>query len=354
MTGAAGFIGWHVVRELLRTGRRVRALVRAANDVGELRSLGVEIFVGDVRNFDSLLEPARNVDAVVHLAGVMQAPSEEAHRQTHVDGTMNLLDAIDRGGGSLRRLIFASSLAATGASRRGESVSEDAVPVPVGAYGRTKLEAEAAVLERQGRHPVTIFRPPLVYGPRDRTLLPYFQAIRAGVVFLPGGGEQPVSIIHGADLAAAIVRALDHEHPSGSIFHVLDGPARRFRDLAEAVRLAQGTPAVTVSLSRDTLGAARWLGRRFLRWFPGMPAWMHPDSIELLAATGWSCSDARIRQTLDWAPRIPLVEGLAGTVDWYRDAGWLLRPWGGPLNRRELRPSKAPPESNRMGKGGSA
>ncbi|MBI4914688.1 MAG: NAD-dependent epimerase/dehydratase family protein [Acidobacteria bacterium] len=354
VTGASGFIGWHVVRELLRVGRTVRVLARPTADVRHLRERNVEIFVGDVRNCDSLQEPVKDIDAVIHLAGVMQAASEEDHRRTHVDGTMNLLDAMERHARSVRRLVYVSSLAVTGAAPRGQSLGEDATPVPVGAYGRTKLEAEAAVLERADRFPVTIFRPPLVYGPRDRSLLPYFQAIRAGLVILPGGGDQPISIVHAVDLAAAIVRATERDHASGAVFHVTDGPARRLRDLAEAVRLAQGTPAITFSVSRDTLGAAQRLGRLCLRWLPGMPAWLHPDSLDLLLATGWNCSDARVRRDLDWAPRVPLVEGLAGTVDWYRDAGWLLRPWGGPLNRRELRPSKAPPDSSRMGKGGSS
>jgi dihydroflavonol-4-reductase len=344
VTGASGFIGWHVVRALARAGRPVRVLVRPASDVGHLRDLGVEIFVGDVLQLDSLLEPSRGVSAVVHLAGVLQAGSEEAHRRVHVDGTMNLLDALARQGGALRRFVFVSSLAAAGPTRAREPLDETAVPRPVGAYGRTKLEAEAAVLERKDRLPITIFRPPLVYGPRDRSLLPYFRAVRAGLMVLPGGGEQLMSLIHAADLAAAIVRAIDRDHPSGLIFNVADGPARRLRDLAEAIRLAQGTPAFPLTVSRSTLGTTRKLGRFLLRWFPAMPGWIHPDSMDLLLAPGWNCADALLRRTLDWSPAVTLVEGLAGTVQWYRDAGWLLRPWGGPLNRRELRPSKAPPE----------
>jgi dihydroflavonol-4-reductase len=326
----------------LRVGHPVRVLVRPASDVRHLRDLGVEIFVGDVMRLDSLLEPVRGVAAVVHLAGVLQAASEEGHRRVHVDGTMNLLDALSRHGRSVRRFVYVSSLAATGPARGREPVDERVAPHPIGAYGRTKLEAEAAVLERKERCPVTIFRPPLVYGPRDRSLLPYFQAVRAGLMVLPGGGEQLLSVIHGADLASAIVRAIERDHPSGVVFHVADGPARRLRDLAEAIRLAQGTPAVPVTVSRRTLGTTQRVGRFFLRWFPTMPAWIHPDSMELLLAPGWNCSDVVFRKTLDWQPAVTLIEGLAETVQWYRDAGWLLRPWGGALNRRELRPSKAP------------
>lgn len=352
MTGASGFIGWHVVRELLRVGRSVRAFVRPSSDVRQLRELGVEIYVGDVLQPESLVAPLRGVDAVVHLAGVMRAASEEAHRRVNVDGTMSLLDAVVPHARGLRRFVFLSSLAAAGPAHGREALDETATPHPIGPYGRTKLEAEAAVGERRDRFPVTVFRPPLVYGPRDRSLLPYFQAVRAGLMVLPGGGEQPISLIHAADLAAAVVRAIDRDHPSGSVFHIADGPARRLRDLAEAVRLAQGTPALSVAVSRRTMHAARKAVRFLLRWFPDMPAWIHPDSFELLLVPGWSCDDALLRRTLDWAPSVTLLEGLAGTVEWYRDAGWLLRPWGGALNRRELRPSKAPPDSKRSSEGG--
>jgi dihydroflavonol-4-reductase len=352
VTGASGFIGWHVVRELLRTGRSVRALARPSSDVRRLRELGVEIFVGDVLEPESLAEPLRGVDAVVHLAGVMQAASEEAHRRVNVDGTMNLLDAAAPHARGLRRFVLFSSLAAAGPSRVREALDETVSPHPVGAYGRTKLEAEAAVLERRDRFPVTVFRPPLVYGPGDRSLLPYFQAVRAGLMVLPGGGEQPIAVIHAADLAAAVVRAIEREHASGTVFHIADGPARRFRDLAEAVRLAQGTPAFPVAISRGTMHTAQRAVRLLLRWFPGLPGWIHPDSFDLLMASGWSCDDSLLRRTLDWVPSVTLLEGLAGTVEWYRDAGWLLRPWGGALNRRELRPSKAPPDSRRSSEGG--
>jgi nucleoside-diphosphate-sugar epimerase len=142
-----------------------------------------------------------------------------------------------------------------------------------------------------------------------------------------------------------MVGALSRDHPSGSVFHLCDGPARRLRDLGEAIRLAQGTPAITLRISRDTMRWVQRVGRIALRWTPELPLWFHPDSLELVLAAGWTCADTLIRRTLGWEPTVTLLEGLAETVDWYREAGWLLRPWGGPLNRRELRPSKVPPGS---------
>ena len=354
VTGASGFIGWHVVRELLRLEHPVRALVRPTADVRHLRTEGVEIYVGDVLQPALLEAPLRGAGAVIHLAGAMRARDEEAHRHVNVDGTMNLLDAAGRQARGLRRFVFVSSLAAVGPSKGRDLLDETAEPHPWGSYGRTKLEAEAEVLERKDRFPVTIFRPPLVYGPRDRSLLPYFQAVRAGLVVLPAGGEQPICVVHAADLAAAIVRAVDRDHPSGSIFHIADGPPRRLRDLGELIRLVQGTLAVPIGVSRGALETARNTGRLLLRWLSDLPAWMHPDTLDLLLAPAWGCSDARLRKTLEWSPAVSLLEGLSGTVEWYRDAGWLLRPGGGPLNRRELRPSKAPPDLQDKGKGGRA
>jgi len=345
VTGASGFIGWHVVRELRRLERPVRALVRADSQVQQLRSLGVEIYVGDLLEADSLAAAVKGCSAVVHLAGAMQGADEEAYRRVNVDGTLNLLDAVARHGRGVHRFVFASSLAAVGPARGSEPPDESVEPRPVGPYGRTKLEAEAEVLERRERLAVTVFRPPIVYGPRDRNLLPYFQLIRAGLLLLPGGGEQPVAVIHARDLAAAMVGALSRDHPSGSVFHLCDGPARRLRDLGEAIRLAQGTPAITLRIPRDTMRWVQRVGRIALRWTPELPLWFHPDSLELVLAAGWTCADTLIRRTLGWEPAVTLLEGLAETVDWYREAGWLLRPWGGPLNRRELRPSKVPPGS---------
>lgn len=350
VTGASGFIGWHVVRELRRLERPVRALVRVDSQVQQLRSLGVEIYVGDLLEADSLAAAVKGCSAVVHLAGAMQGADEEAYRRVNVDGTLNLLDAVARHGRDVRRFVFVSSLAAVGPACGADPPDESAEPRPVGPYGRTKLEAEAEVLERRGRLAVTVFRPPIVYGPRDRKLLPYFQLIRAGLLLLPGEGKQRVAVIHARDLAAAMVQALSRGHPSGSVFHLCDGPARRWRDLGEAIRLVQGTPAITVRVPKDAMRWARRAGRIALRWTPRLPVWLHPDALELALAGEWTCADGLIRRTLGWVPKVTLLEGLAETVDWYREAGWLLRPWGGPLNRREVRPSKVPPETDGSGR----
>jgi nucleoside-diphosphate-sugar epimerase len=333
-------------------GWSVRALVRPAADVRHLRGAGVGLHVGDVLQADSLVAAVRDVGAVIHLAGAIRARSEEVYRRIHVDGTMNLLDVVERHAPRLRRFVLASSIAAAGPAPASRPIDEDAPARPVGAYGRTKLEAEAEVLERKERLAVTVFRPPIVYGPRDRQLLPLFRLVRAGLMVMPAGGELAVSVVHAADLAAAMRLAVERDHPSGSVFFVTDGPARRYRDLAEAIRLAQATPAVPVSVSRRSLAAAQAVGRLLLRRVGDLPGWVHPDFLERLLVPGWACSDARVRAALGWTPSRTILEGLVETVDWYRQAGWLAGSWGMPLNPRRPRPSKPPPETRDGGNGG--
>lgn len=327
VTGASSGVGWHVARDLRRAGWAVRALLRPDSDARPLRDLGVDLFVGDLLGPATLVAPLRGVSAVVHLAGRRRPGTPEAYRRINVDGTQNLLDAVEREAPGLERFVFVSSLAAVGPTAGREPPDEDAAPHPRGAFGRTKLEAEAHVLERQDRFPVTVFRPAVVYGPRDRSLLPYFRFIRAGLMPMLRRGDMLLSVVHAADVAGAVRRALMKRHPSGSLYFVSDGPPRKLRDLAEAIRLAQETPAVRVSVPRGVLAVAESVGRSLVGYRVDLPDWLHPDGLQALLAPGWTCDDARIRRDLEWSPAVSLRDGLAQTVASYRAAGWLPRPW---------------------------
>ncbi len=357
VTGATGFIGWHVVRNLLAGGWSVRAFVRPESDVEHLRTLAAEplgslhFHVGRIEEERGLGAAARGVDAVVHLAAVLLGPDEESYRRVNVDGTMNLLDAVHRFSPGVRRFVFVSSVAASGPTLGPEPPDEDVVPHPVSFYGRTKLEAEATVLERSDVFPVTVLRPPLVYGPRDRRLLPYFALARAGAILLVDDGSMLFSLVHGADVASAVRAAVEIDHANQSVFFLADGPPRSMRQIGEAIRLAQDSPAVPVRVPSGLVRLASRAGRLALRRLGRVPALLHPDGLDHLVVPGWTCSADRIRRTLGWAPSVTLGTGLRETLEWYRRAGWLKGPWPEPVNRADSGASNGPRRDTRRREG---
>src|SRR5467141_5477071 len=215
LTGGSGFLGSFVAEQLSAEGHVVRALVRPHSARKILDKMArVEFAPGAIEDRASLGAAVDGVDAVVHVAGIVKARRPTDFFEVNTKGTQNLLDAaVARGVG---RFVYVSSLAAVGPSLDGTPVPDDAEPRPVTQYGRSKLEAERAVLAAKDRLHVTVLRPPLIYGPRDRGPPASFTSIRNGVLPMTGDGRNTLSVIYVKDCAAAIVRALEAKNaPSG-------------------------------------------------------------------------------------------------------------------------------------------
>ena len=173
VTGATGFLGWHIATELAARGWTVRAIVRP----GSAKPLpeGVEIRQSSLEHV-ALKAAFDGSDVVVHAAGLTRARSERAFRTVNVDGTRAVVAAANEAGA---RIVHISSLAAIGPGTADRPAHEDDRPQPLTAYGKSKLASEA-VVRSEARVPWTIVRPAAVYGPRDRQFLPLVRLATRG------------------------------------------------------------------------------------------------------------------------------------------------------------------------------
>src|SRR5690606_19493616 len=145
---------------------------------------------------------------------------------------------------NLKRFVLVSSLAAIGPSADGSPVPPDASPRPVTRYGRSKLEAERLALGRKDEIPLTILRPPMIYGPRDNESFAFFQSVSRRFLPYLGNGQNTLSVIYAADAAGACVRALEADVPSGSAYFLEDGEVYVWLDMLREVERAIGTEAL--------------------------------------------------------------------------------------------------------------
>ena len=198
VTGATGFIGSEVVRQLARAGMRPRVLVRRPTRAGVLDGLDVEAVFGDLTVPDTLHDAVAGCDAIVHLGG--RAVFEPARRltPTFVAGTRALADAAEAAG--VRRFVFGSSLLVHHPSER--PVGVDTVPAPVIDYGRVKLQMEQELAARTSLSVANV-RLPHVYGAGDQL----FANVRRGVLAVPGRGSAPFSHLHVHDAARVLIAA---------------------------------------------------------------------------------------------------------------------------------------------------
>lgn len=324
LTGASGFLGSHIAEQLDQQGVEVRALVRSTSDTRFLERLGgVTLVRGAVDDPQSLLEAVRGVDGIVHAAGLVKSRSPDGFHRTNAQGTSNILTAVREAAPDLNRFVLVSSLAVTGPSSDGKPVPVSAEPRPVTHYGRSKLGAEKAALAVSDTVPVTILRPPLIYGPRDREMLPVFKSVKLGILPLTGSPSSVLSAIFAPDCAAACIRALHAPVPSGSTFHLDDGQTATLGDLISCIEKALGKRArIRFRIPRAVLyGAA--LGTELYGRVLGRAVMLTRDKLNELLAPHWVCDSTEAQAALAWTPRITFEEGARITGDWYRQEGWL-------------------------------
>lgn len=288
ITGATGFVGRRVLA--LAKGRPVRALARRPQPPQP----GVEWVLGDLNDSHALARLCDGAAAVLHIAGVVNAPDAAGFTAGNVTGTANMLAAA----AAVPRFVHVSSLAAR---EPGLSL-----------YGASKAQGDALVMARDREW--IIVRPPGVYGPGDAEMLDLFKAARLGLGLAPGQPDARISLIHVDDLARALL-ALADAGPSRQILEIDDGSGGYGHgDFARAMAAAQGRRALVLPVPGGLLRALA-----ASRLIPKLT----PDRARYLAHPDWVARGGNARLAAIWQPQISLADGLADTVADYRKRAWL-------------------------------
>ncbi|MCS7176628.1 MAG: NAD-dependent epimerase/dehydratase family protein [Candidatus Kapabacteria bacterium] len=324
VTGATGFIGSHLVEALLRQGIEVRCIVRRQSNRRWLVGKPVEIVEASLTAPETLPPAVKGVDIVCHVAGVIAARSAAEFMRGNRDATVNLLQAVLRYAPSLQRFVFLSSLAAVGPARSlAEPVTETSPCQPITAYGKSKKAAEEAVLAAADRLPVTVIRPPAVYGPRDAATLPFFRAVRLGIAPLIGFQEKYLSLVYVEDLVRGILQAAASERAVGQVYFISSEEYYTWGQLTEAARVALGrryvwrirVPHAFILGVASIAEVAGWIMRR-------PPVFDLEKGWDMIQPY-WICQPTKAAVELGYRQTVGLVEGMRKTVEWYREHGWL-------------------------------
>ncbi len=332
VTGGTGFVGSHVVERLLAAGHVPVCLVRPGTDAEWLRGLAIEQVAGTLDEPEALRPVVDGVDGVVHVAGIDAAKARRPRDlyRVNAEGTRSLVALAARRGAGLKRFVFVSSTAAQGPSPGPGPRPQDLPPAPLGHYGKSKLLGEQAVVAHAGELPVTILRPPAVYGPRDRSWLASFREVAGGVFRLLGNPSRAMSLVYASDLAEAAVMALEREHPSGAVLPLDDGAVHTQATLGEAIGRALGAPPRLERVPSAGLYAA-WLVGGLSARLRGRSSPLNREWLRAIHVDSWVCGNQVARAALGWAPRVSLDDGVRLTATWYRERGWLQGAMSAPV-----------------------
>lgn len=316
VTGATGFIGSHLCEELLRRGYEVSCLSRNTSNLKWIENLDIRFFKGDCTNIDSLLDAAGEADYIFHLAGLTKAVSGEQFFCINAKGTENLIKAVSEKNPKLKRFIYLSSLAAAGPCKNGTPVGEDSEPSPVSSYGKSKLEGEKAVLKYKDSIPVTILRPPAVYGPRDRDMLVMFKMIKKGVFF--DLGKCYYSLLYVDDLVRGIMLCAENKAAEGKVYFLSGDGFYTGEEIAMAISSALDVKAMPLKVPKFAMPFFAFIGEKINK--KGI---INRDRIKDFRHSHWICNPKRVREEIGFMPKVGLKEGIKWTADWYRIHRWL-------------------------------
>ncbi len=317
VTGGHGFIGTHLVQQLLDEGSAVRCLYRRPGRPASLDGLDVEIVAGDVRRAGGLAAAFEGVDEVHHLAGLTSSITRRAMFETNAEGTRNLLAAATRAGFG-GRFVLCSSLSLSGPAPADGAVDETMPPRPLSWYAASKLAAEGYLFEPSLPFAVTSLRPCAVYGPRDLAFLPVFSSAAKGFAVVPGDPRKRYSMIYADDLAAAFIAAARSEATNGGVYYVAHPEVVTLEDLLRAAEQAVGRTARRVRLPASFL---RLLGRLVDvgSQVSGRSSVLGSQRMKEVAEGDWVCSTRAFEDAAGWRAAIDVAEGFGRTAAWYRE-----------------------------------
>jgi nucleoside-diphosphate-sugar epimerase len=296
LTGATGFIGQHLLRELPRRGYRLRVLLRRPSTVPLEAASAV---VGDLLKPVNMSAALADVDAVIHSAGIAHAMSgvpEDDYRALNTEATIALARASERAG--VRRFVFLSSIRAQSGPTSDVVLTEDRKPEPTDAYGRSKLAAEQGLAE-VGIDWVAL-RPVLVYGPGVKGNMAELMRLARSPWPLPLGGLKARRSLLGLDnLVGAVATVLAAPDPIRRPFVVADPTPMTIAEMVRGMRAGLGRGAGVIPVPAALLElAARAAGRA--------------EAFERIGGSLVADPSALIR--LGWKPEVSSAEGLAALM----------------------------------------
>ena len=322
VTGAAGFVGSHLVEKLLARGDEVICIERPGAGRGWLEGLDVAFHdcgLDDPQALGKILCPA---DVVYHLAALTEARNPAECYKVNTLGTANVMKAAAGCSQSPPRIVFMSSLAAVGPPAEGCRLTGDTAPVPLSHYGRSKLQAEAVIHAYGDRVPAVICRFPAVYGPRDRMVFKLFRMVASGFALTIGPWDRQVSVVHSADAVDGLVAAAESAAANHRTYNIAYPDPITWGEFVQAIGRALGRRpvklAVPVAAARPialVAEAAAWVGRH--------AAALNRDRVRELSQDSWVCDVMTTRREIGFDPRYSLDTGVAATAVWLRRNQWI-------------------------------
>lgn len=322
VTGANGFVGSHLVEGLLERGYQVRCLVRKTSNLRWISGLRVEYVYGDIADKDSLKGFFEDVDLVFHAAGLTKAKGREEYFKANADGTRNIVEACVEENPKLQRLVYISSQAAVGPGSDEQPLNENAPCRPVTDYGESKLKGEKVILQYSSQLPITVIRPPAVYGPRDTDVLGFFKVASKGFRISFGRGESFLSLVYVKDLVEGTILAAENPRSVGEIYFIADDKVYSWKETFNIMAGVLKKRTIPLKIPRSAVSFLAFISEGFSKLL-GKSAIFNTQKAREITQRYWGLDVSKAKAELGFSPKFDLERGAAETIKWYKEKGWL-------------------------------
>ncbi|HEY9186661.1 MAG TPA: NAD(P)-dependent oxidoreductase [Ignavibacteria bacterium] len=322
VTGGTGFVGSHLTEKLLEKGWEVKCLTRKTSNLRWLKNLNVEIICGSFFDDNSLKKAVEDVDYIFHIAGAVMSKTTQGYFISNQIATKNLAEASIKYNKSLKRFIYLSSQTVYGPSLNGEPTKETDDCKPITTYGKSKLAAEKELLNLAEELPLTIIRPPAIYGPRDEAIYQYFLAVSKGLISLIGFSDKFISIIHSHDLINGIMLAAENENAIGEIYNISSEKYYSWKDIGDICKKAIGRKTITIRLPHFLVYTVAAFSQLF-GYLTTKGAVFNIEKARDFTQKYWILSPEKAIKQLGFKQEVSLEDGIKSTIEWYKQNGWM-------------------------------
>ncbi len=299
VTGATGFVGINVVKRLSRK-YSVSVFVRRM-ELAKKYLDNVEIYEGNVLDYNSLERAlGKGFDLVIHIAGLISAHNIKKLYDVNRLGCRNVAFASSLAG--VKDFIYISSLAARGPDGYGHPISH---------YGNSKRLGELEIISINCFRSIKIVRPPIIFGPYDKGLLPLFRLAKIGI--LPGL-DRVYSFLYIDDLAKIIERLIQYKKGSYSFFYA-SSFTLHLESFERLLLKAAGKKGVIFPLPLEVIKIAAFFSRR--------KSPLTKDKVREILPRAWTCDNKSIKEKLSFEPETDPFDSVKKTYEWYVDNGWI-------------------------------
>ena len=322
ITGASGFVGFHLIEEALKNNLEVFAAIRKSSNIEHLKNLNINFTYPDFTCIASLQKEIteNKYDYIVHAAGITKARSAAEYNDVNAGYTYNLAQAVKKSGIELKKFVLISSLAAVGPLNYLDGIiTHDTVPAPITAYGKSKLLAEEKLKSFDTLN-YTILRPTGVYGPRDKDIFIFFKQLAKGIEPYIGNKEQKLSLIYVTDVAKAAIKSLHGGNKK--TYNLSDGNFYDRYRIAGITKEILVVKTIKFHLPVNFIKFIALMSEKFSS-LRNKAAVLNTEKVKELMAVNWNCDIEQAKTDIGFYPEYNLELGIKATLNWYKANKWL-------------------------------